>query len=101
MFPGLTQEALEAKMAEGRKKQLAMRQEVFPGGITQEDLDAKIAANRQKYLSQRQEVFPGITQEELDAKIAANRQKHDPRQMVLPGPGTQKEGGFYCREATG
>jgi len=90
VFPGMTREALEAKLAENRKKHLSMRQEVFPG-ITQEALDAKLAENRKKHLSKRQEVFPGITQEELDAKIAANRQKHNPNQILLPGAGTQAD----------
>ena len=88
-FPGITQEALDAKVAESRQKHLAARQEVFPG-ITQEALDAKVAASRQKHLAVRQEVFPGITQDELDARVAASRQKHDPRQMLLPGEGTPK-----------
>lgn len=90
VFPGVTREALEAKLAESRKNHHAVRQEVFPG-LTQEDIDAKIAANRQKHLSKPQEIFPGITQADLDARIAANRQRHDPRQMILPGAGTQAD----------
>lgn len=90
VFPGMTREALEAKLAENRKKHFSVRQEVFPG-MTQEDLDAKIAENRKKHLSMRPEVFPGITKEELDAKIAANRQKHNPNQIILPGAGTQAD----------
>ena len=89
MFPGVTPEVLEARLAESRKKYLSMRHEVFPG-ITQEELDARVAASRQKYLSMRHEVFPGITQEELDARVAASLQKHDPRQMMLPEKGTPK-----------
>jgi len=90
VFPGVTREVLEAKLAESRKKHRSMRQEVFPG-ITQEDLDARISASRQKHRSMRQEVFPGVTQEDLDARIAANRQKHSPGQMILPGKGTQAD----------
>ena len=64
--------------------------EVFPG-VTREALEAKLAESRKNHLAVRQEVFPGITQADLDARIAANRQKHDPRQMILPGAGTQAD----------
>ena len=114
VLPGITQEALEAKLAESRKRHLSQRnQEVFPG-ITQEELNAKLAASRERHLSQRgqeifpgitkealdarlaqsrqrhlalrdQEVFPGVTQQALEAKLAESRQRHDPRNMTLPG----------------
>jgi hypothetical protein len=89
VLPGITQEALDAKLAEARQKHLARGQEVFPG-ITQEALEAKLAESRQRHLSLGQEVFPGITQKELEAKLAEARRKHDPRKMMLPGKGTSK-----------
>ena len=97
VFPGVTREVLEAKLAESRKKHPSTRRRFFrdnPGG-----LDAKIAANRQKHLSMRQEVFPGVTQEDLDARVAASRQKHNPGQMILPGKGTQADYDAARRQA--
>jgi hypothetical protein len=89
VFPGITQEELDAKLAEAQKRHLAVHNpEVFPG-ITQEALEAKLAESRQRHLALRgQDVFPGITQEALDAKLAESRQRHDPRQMTLPGQKT-------------
>jgi hypothetical protein len=90
VLPGITQEELDAKLAESRQKHLSTPQEVFPG-ITKKALEAKLAESREKHLSLRnQEVLPGITQEALDAKLAESREKHDPRQMMLPGQGTPK-----------
>ena len=34
---------------------------------------------------------PGDSVQGKNAKAAANRQKHDPRQMILPGAGTQAD----------
>lgn len=54
--------------------------EVFPG-VTQEEMEARAAADRAKHDLLNPEVFPGVTREQLDAKMAAAREKHDPRLM--------------------
>lgn len=89
VFPGVTREELEARLAESRKNHAAMRPEVLPG-ITQEQLDARLAQSRKNHLAMRQEVLPGITQEQLGAKLAESRKMHDPKEMRLPAGGTPK-----------
>jgi hypothetical protein len=82
VFPGVTAEEVEAKLAANRAKRPT---EVFPG-VTAEQVEAKLAANRAKRPT---EVFPGVTAEQVEAKLAANRAKRPTN--VFPGliqPGT-------------
>lgn len=86
IFPGITREQMDAKLQAHRKQVLDPDIEIFPG-ITQEQLNAKFAAQRVQVLSQINQMFPGITSEQLNAKIAAPREKVPaPANQMVPGP---------------
>jgi hypothetical protein len=80
VFPGVTQEEVEAEMAANRTNP---PQEVFPG-VTLEEVEAEMAANR---TNPPKEVFPGVTLEELGATVQAAGQKPDLELMMETFPG--------------
>jgi hypothetical protein len=80
VYPGMTEEQLNARLAEERKR---YNYEALPG-VTQDELKATIAAGRKELEAQR-EVMPGVTQDELKAKIATGRKKLEAQREVIPG----------------
>jgi hypothetical protein len=93
VFPGVTIEEVEAKLAANRAKPST---EVFPG-ITMEEVEAKLAEGRAKRPT---EVFPGVTAAQVEAKLAEGRAQRPTN--VFPGliqPGSfqveDEKGYFY------
>jgi hypothetical protein len=86
VFPGVTQEQLEARIAAERKIFEAQKNRAFLPGIVinEKQLEDRMASERKKFESQkRREVLPGITQEELNSRIT-QRQK-TANTEVFPG----------------
>jgi hypothetical protein len=74
VVPGFTQEELNAKHAEQRKKFAGANIEVAPG-LTQKELESRHAEQRKKFLAPDMEVSPGVTQAELEARHGEQRKK--------------------------
>jgi hypothetical protein len=81
IFPGMTRKQYEAKAAADQQKVLAPDIEIFPG-MTRKQYEAKVAADQQKVSAPDIEIFPGMTRKQYEAKVAADQQKHDPKEMM-------------------
>ena len=85
MVPGYSQEELNARHAEQRKKFQAGNVEIAPG-LTQAELEARHADQRKKFQENNMEIAPGVSRAELEARHAEQRKKfYAPGTEVLPG----------------
>jgi hypothetical protein len=83
--PGMpTEEEFKAKAAKARSdwERRSPKMEILPG-ITQEQIDAKLAESRKR--NPKLEVLPGLTQEQAEAKLAEARKRAPSKVEIAPG----------------